>query len=117
MVGRVTVALNTDEFILEYKGQSPVMTFSERTALLSACRYVDNVIPNSGGQDSRPSIESVKPNVIAIGSDWARRDYYRQMGFDQDWLDAKGIWLLYIPYTQGISTTNLKQRIAERGSA
>jgi hypothetical protein len=33
------------------------------------------------------------------------------MGFTQDWLDERGIMLLYIPYTPGISTTELKRRI------
>lgn len=109
--GRVTVALNTDEFISQYKGKPPVMTYSEREAVLLGCRYVENVIANVGGQDSRPSIEEVGPDLIVIGSDWARKDYYSQMNFNQDWLDARGIGLCYLPYTRGISTTELKQRI------
>lgn len=109
--GDVTVALNTDEFIKEYKSKAPIMSYDERFELLASCRYVNSVIPNEGGADSKPSILRAKPDIIAIGSDWARRDYYYQMGFDQDWLDKQGISLLYIPYTQGISTTDLKRRI------
>ena len=112
--GRVVVALNTDEFIAEYKGRPPVMSYEERAEVLRACRYVDAVLPNYGGVDSKPAIEEVKPNVVIIGSDWARRDYYAQMGFYQDWLDERGISLCYIPYTQGISPTDLKKRILER---
>jgi glycerol-3-phosphate cytidylyltransferase len=88
------------------------MTFNERRELLYEFRSVKKVIPNTGGSDSTQAIEAVDPDVIAIGSDWARKDYYKQMGFSQDWLDERGIMLLYIPYTQGISTTELKQRIA-----
>lgn len=113
-MGRVVVALNTDEFIEEYKGKPPVCSYEEREAVLRACRYVDEVIPNIGGADSRPSIEAVKPDIIAIGTDWARKDYYKQMMFDQDWLDERDIALIYIPYTSGISTTNLKARSADR---
>jgi hypothetical protein len=54
------------------------------------------------------------PDIIAIGTDWARRDYYAQMGFDQDWLDDRGIALIYIPYTQGISSTAIKERMLFR---
>jgi hypothetical protein len=54
------------------------------------------------------------PDIIAIGSDWARRDYYTQMAFDQDWLDERGIALMYIPYTQGISSTAIKERVLFR---
>lgn len=107
----VVVSLNTDEFIEAYKGKPPVISYKDRYEVLMSCRYVDEVIPNSGGTDSKPAIEEVNPNIIAIGSDWARRDYYAQMGFSQDWLDARGISLIYIPYTQGISSTAIKARL------
>lgn len=109
--GRVFVSLNTDEFISAYKGRPPVMTYREREAVLRSCRWVADVVPNRGGADSTISIEDVAPDLIVVGSDWARRDYYAQMGFDQDWLDARGIGLMYLPYTQGISTTDIKTRM------
>lgn len=113
-LGRVVVSLNTDEFIKAYKGQPPVMTYEERATLVSAIRYVDQVIPNSGGADSTIAIETIQPDIIAIGSDWARKDYYAQMNFTQDWLDSRNISLIYIPYTDGISTTDIKSRLALR---
>jgi len=113
-LGPVVVSLNTDEFIEEYKGKPPVISYPDREAVLMACRYVDKVIPNTGGTDSKPSIEEVWPDIIAIGTDWARRDYYAQMQFDQDWLDERGIALIYIPYTQGISSTAIKERMMFR---
>lgn len=109
-LGTVTVALNTDEFIKQYKGKVPVMSFEQRKTVLQACRYVDRVVPNTHGSDSKPSIIAVDPDLIVIGSDWARKDYYAQMKFDQDWLDQHGYGLCYIPYTDQISTTILKER-------
>lgn len=113
-LGSVTVSLNTDEFILAYKGKGLVMNYEERKSVLESCRYVDRVVPNIGGADSRLAIDLVKPDLIVIGSDWARRDYYAQMQFDQDWLDERGIGLAYIPYTAGISSTDIKARLARR---
>ena len=113
-IGSVTVGLNTDEFIYLYKGKYPWMSYSERRAVLEACRWVDEVVPNKWGKDSRPTILDVQPDIVAIGSDWARKDYYKQMMFDQDWLDENNIMLLYIPYTSGISTTELKERARDR---
>ena len=110
-LGEVTVALNTDDFIAHYKGKPPVMTYEERKAVLEGLRWVDRVIPNDDGVDSTTAISKVQPDIIAIGSDWARKDYYTQMGFTQDWLDEQGISLLYIPYTKGISTTEIKRRL------
>jgi glycerol-3-phosphate cytidylyltransferase len=87
------------------------MTYAERARVLLSCRYVVRVIPNYGGADSTQAIEAVSPDLIVIGSDWARRDYYSQMGFTQDWLDERGIGLAYIPYTDGISSTAIKARL------
>ena len=114
-LGQVTVSLNTDQFILDYKGKPPVISFADRAEVLLSTRHVSQVIANTGGPDSTIAIESVMPDIIAIGTDWARRDYYKQMGFDQDWLDDRGIALIYIPYTQGISSTAVKERILFRG--
>jgi glycerol-3-phosphate cytidylyltransferase len=110
-IGIVVVALNTDEFIQSYKGKPPILSYEERKEALLACRWVDQVVPNVGGADSKIAIEMVHPDYIIIGSDWARRDYYLQMGFTQDWLDKRGIGLIYVPYTEGISTTDIKNRM------
>lgn len=110
--GKVIVSLNTDEFILNYKGKAPVMSFEERKEVLLSCQYVEEVVANIGGADSKQAIELVKPDIVAIGSDWARKNYYGQMGFDQNWLDERDIGLLYLPYSHGISSTILKGRMA-----
>ena len=110
--GKVVVSLNTDAFIEAYKGKSPIMSFDERKEILLGCRFVDSVVQNVAGADSKPTIIQVQPDLIVIGDDWAKKDYYAQMQFTQAWLDARLIQLVYVPYTKGISTTELKQRIA-----
>jgi glycerol-3-phosphate cytidylyltransferase len=110
---KVIVSLNSDDFIKEYKGKDPVLSFNDRKEILLSCRYVDEVIENAGGKNSKISISIVNPDIIAIGDDWARKDYYKQMEFTQEWLDEKEILLIYIPYKKGISTTDIKKRILE----
>ena len=87
------------------------MTYAEREQSLRDCKYVHTVVPNSGGADSKPTILQVNPDIIAIGTDWAKKDYYKQMQFTQEWLDDNDILLVYLAYTEGISTTELKKRI------
>ncbi len=111
--GDVTVALNTDEFIEQFKGKKPVMKYWEREEVLRGCKYVDNVIPNISGQDSRPTILSVKPHYIIVGDDWEKKDYYKQMSFTKEWLEKYNIKLIYVPYTVGISTTEIKNRLSQ----
>lgn len=108
--GRVVVALNRDRFVEMFKGQRPVCTYPERRAMLEGCRYVDEVVENSGDQDSTVTIELVQPDYILIGDDWATKDYFKQMGFSQVWLDERGITLLYVPRHRNLSSTDIKAR-------
>lgn len=107
---KVVVSLNTDDFVSTYK-QPPIMNYQERVQSLLSCPYVDLVVPNIFGQDSKPTILNVKPDIIAVGDDWCHKDYYKQMSFTPEWLEEQNITLLYIPYTLGISTSEIRDRI------
>jgi len=109
--GLVVVSLNEDEFIEKFKNRKPVCSYDERYDVVAACRYVDRVIPNFGGPDSKPAILTIMPTIIAIGSDWAPpRDYHSQMGFTPEWLTEHDIKLVFLDYTEGISTTEIRSR-------
>lgn len=108
---KVIVGLNTDEFVERYKKKQPIMSYSDRKSVLLSCKYVDCVFPNINGEDSKPIILEIKPDIIAVGDDWAKKDYYKQMNFTQDWLDHMGITLIYMPYTIGISSSMIRDRI------
>ena len=111
LASRVVVSLNTDEFIESYKGKAPILSYKEREESIKLSNLAFDVIPNTGGADSKPAILSVKPDIICIGDDWAKKDYYKQMSFTQEWLDEQNILLCYIPYHKGISTTEIKRRL------
>ena len=111
MLGDVVVSLNTDDFIEAYKGHKPLFSYKEREKLLRLIPYVKDVVPNIGGADSKQIILQIKPDILAIGSDWAGKNYYKQMDFTQEWLDGQGIVLCYLPYTEVISTSEIKRRI------
>jgi glycerol-3-phosphate cytidylyltransferase len=111
--GRVTVALNTDEFAARYK-RPPIFTLEERIEILRACRYVDRVIVNEGDEDSGPAILASGASLVAHGDDWSGESYLRQLGISQRWLDENGIRLLYVPYTQGVSSSEVIDRCVER---
>lgn len=106
-----TVGLNTDEFAARYK-RRPVMSLAERLVVVKACRYVDDVIVNRGDEDSRPAILEARADVVLHGNDWARDDLMRQMGLSELWLAQHGIELRLVPYTPGVSTSDLLARCA-----
>jgi cytidyltransferase-like protein len=110
LLGDVIVSLNTDEFAERYK-RKPLFTLGERAVMMSALRVVKQVIVNTGCEDSKPAILASGAKIIAHGDDWVGEDYMRQLGVTQDWLDDHGIVIRYVPYTQGISTTSLLERM------
>lgn len=107
----VVISLNTDDFVSRYKGRVPTIPYVDRKKMLLATKYVDEVIPNYEGEDSRPAILEAKPDIIVIGMDWLEKDYCKQMGFDAEWLNKHKIGLFYAPRTTGESTTSIKERI------
>lgn len=110
-IGLTEVGLNTDEFVTKYKGKPPILTYEERARTLSDWGY--HVWPNSQPDGTIMNvIEKSKPNIIAIGTDWLRRPYLVQIGIKVEELEQMGIGLLYLPYTNTISTTEIKKRCA-----
>lgn len=102
----LTVGVNTDTFAKSFK-RPPVQTYAERVETLRVLGYRTAANDGPGFE----LIHFVKPQVLVVGTDWARKDYYTQIGMAQDELDELGIILAYVPYTHGVSTTDLIERI------
>lgn len=113
--GEVIVGLNTDRFAGVYK-RPPIITYPEREAVLLSCRYVDAVVPNDQTDGStRDLIEAVSPDLLVHTWDWhpsGGRDYWRQIGVTRQWLKERGTAFLWLPYTEGVSTTAIIERLA-----
>lgn len=105
---QLIVGVNSDAFTMKFKGR-PVMTNGERRWALEQLGY-ETRLNNSAGRDL---IEAERPDVLAVGSDWARKDYRAQIDLTQDELDSRLIILAYVPYVQqhAISTTEIRRRI------
>jgi glycerol-3-phosphate cytidylyltransferase len=109
--GTLIVAVNTDEFIEQFKGSKPVMSLEERIEVLEACKYVDEVVVNHSGADSKPTILKARADFVVVGTDWSDRDYMSQMGFTREWLEDNNIGYGFLPYTTTVSTTDIKKRL------
>lgn len=111
--GNVTVGINSDEFVERYKGTTPLFKYQERAALISVLGY--SVVKNASA--GRECIEAVAPDVLVIGSDWARRDYYSQIDVDQDFMDLNGITMVYVPRVPNLSSTEIKERVQSNSNS
>lgn len=110
--GFVRIGLNTDEFIEQYKGKKPVMSYQERYNFIDALNLVDEIVPNSQPDGTiKDTLNDI--DLIVVGSDWLRKDYLKQVGLTIDYLDENNIGLCYVTYTPNISTTEIKRRICQ----
>jgi cytidyltransferase-like protein len=105
--GQLTVGVNSDRFVEEYRGIAPPFDQDERMTLIGALGYGTALNDGPG----RALILEQRPDVLAIGTDWARRDYLAQIAMTQDELDAAGVTVAYVPMRPiGISSTEIARR-------
>lgn len=103
---KVIVSINTDEFAEQYK-RRPSIPLNERIQMLDSCKYIDQVVVNEGGLDSTIAISKVCPDYIAHGDDWEEYSLMKQMGLTINYMVDNHIKFFFVPYTKGISTTQL----------
>ena len=94
------VGVNTDELVASYKSQ-PIIPFEERIALMKAIKGPDIVIPQKS-LDHTDKVDKLHFDIFVVGDDWAGK---------YDYLKKQGVDVVYFPYGDGVSSTNLKKRI------
>ncbi|GLK66740.1 adenylyltransferase/cytidyltransferase family protein [Hansschlegelia plantiphila] len=97
------VAVSTDEFNAE-KGKRCVVSFEDRVRLVSALKCVTDVIPEMNWAQKPHDIKRLNADILGMGNDWHGK-------FDSMNLYCK---VVYLPRTEGISTTFLRQEISRR---
>lgn len=105
---KLVVGLVSDDDVASYKPR-PIMSLDERAAVVSACRFVDRVIPNAPLHCTRAFLDSIGAAVVCHGDDFTpeQLDYW--------YGDLKGTGRLkVVPYTRGVSSREIIDRIADR---
>lgn len=100
--GKLIVAISSDEFNAT-KGKKSHMPYEKRRELVSAIKYVDEVIPEESWEQKRTDIVKYGVDIFVMGNDWEGK-------FDE----LKEICeVVYLPRTPSISSTAIKNIIAE----
>lgn len=69
------VAIDSDRKVAEMKGpERPIFSQHDRSAMLSAIRYVDIVHVFDTKEDLEQLLESIKPDILVVGSDWKGKE-------------------------------------------
>lgn len=103
------VGVSTDEVVENYKHKTPVIPFSERCAIVEAIKYVDKVVPQDT-MDKYIAWEKYHFNAIFHGDDWKQSNMYNEL---EAKLKPLGVEFVYLPHTDGISSTMLKEKLNE----
>ena len=99
------VGITSDELCYARKNKSPVIKFNERVEILSAIRYVDQVVVQSD-MNKLDAVKKYGVDVVFVGSDWQG---------SPEWITYEkqfalvGCHVIYLPHTDGTSSTMLKE--------
>jgi len=89
----LVVGLSTDNFNT-IKGKKTVIPYEQRKEILESIKYVDKVIPEENWEQKADDIKKYNAQMV-MGDDW------KGMFDDYD--------CIYLPRTEGISTTQIKE--------
>jgi phosphoenolpyruvate mutase len=113
-LGTVTVGVLTDKAIASYK-RLPYLDYEQRKMIVENIKGVEKVIPQDT-LDYVPNLMKVKPDFVVHGDDWKEgiQQETRQRVIDtiKEW-NGK---VIDVPYTQGISSSKLNEKVKSIGT-
>lgn len=98
---RLVVAVSTDEFNAG-KGKRTLIPFEQRAEIVRNIRYVDEVIPESSWEQKVGDVKRYQVSTFAMGDDWVGK-----FDFLSPYCEV-----IYLPRTEGVSTTELKRSLS-----
>lgn len=101
------VGVHGDDVVEGYKHRRPIINEEGRRRILAAVADVDEAIITRF-RDKMKLWEKYHFDVIFIGDDWKGTERWNR--FEKE-LAQVGVDVVYVPYTKGISTTEIRQRI------
>jgi len=110
-LGEVTIGLLTDEAAASYK-RKPIFTFEQRKKIIENIKGVTSVIPQNS-LNYIPNLKKIKPNYVVHGDDWKSGVQKNEREKIINYLKEINGTLIEIPYTPGISSTSIIQRLHE----
>jgi phosphoenolpyruvate phosphomutase len=112
--GEVIVGLLTDAAIASYK-RIPYMTFEQRKQIIESIKGVSHVIAQES-LDYVPNLLKLKPDYVVHGDDWKEGVQRETRQRVIDTLAEWGGELIEVPYTKGISSTQINNVLKEIGT-
>ena len=103
------VGVHSDEIVESYKHHKTVIDEEDRREIIESIKYVDKAVINRT-RDKLELWNMYHFDVVFIGDDWKGTDRWNNF---EKILGEKGISVEYIPYTTRISSTMIREKIAQ----
>ena len=103
------VGVHSDEIVEGYKNRKTVINENDRREIIEAIKYVDKAVINRT-RDKLKLFEEHHFDVVFIGDDWKGTERWNNF---EKVLGEVGVSVEYIPYTKGISTTQIREKLAK----
>ena len=107
MCDYLIVGVSTDELVQRDKNKTPVIPFAERAEIVKSICYVDQVVPQVD-KNKKAAWEHLHFDKMFVGSDWQGTPQWRE--FEKEFAPL-GVEIVYLPHTDGISSTQLTEFI------
>lgn len=104
------VGVSTDENVRNYKHKTPIIPYEQRAAIVSAIKYVDQVVPQEN-MDKFSAWQKYHFDVLFHGDDWKGSSMYSELEIK---LKSVGVDVVYLQHTQGISSTLITQKLLKK---
>lgn len=113
MCDKLIVAVCGDDYVVNIKHKTPVYPEDQRRRILSALKCVDEVVPVSieETEDKMLLLKSHPFDVLFSGDDWKGSERYLKTEVQ---FAELGVTIEYLPYTNGISTSQIKRAISSK---
>jgi phosphoenolpyruvate phosphomutase len=108
------VGLLTDAAVASYK-RIPYMNYEQRRQIVESIKWVAEVVPQAT-LDYVPNLRELRPDYVVHGDDWREGVQQKTRQCVVDVLKEWGGRLIEVPYTQGISSTQLNRALREIGT-
>lgn len=108
MCDKLIVGVTTDALVT-YKGKKPLIPFEDRREIIRSIRFVDAVVPQSD-MDKLTMCKKLGATILFVGDDWYGSEKWNNYEAE---FNKAGIQIIYFPYTQGVSSTQISRTLAE----
>lgn len=106
----LVVGVNSDELVMQYKAKVPVICEEDRKLMVESLKMVDYCIIVDT-LDKSMMLDQIPFEVIFIGDEWQGNERWSNT---ESVLATRDVDVIYLPHTDGVSSTELRERIGDR---